>query len=489
MQKLTLKLRDNQLNFRRVILLFVLYSIPPAVAMLPITDPDIWWRLRTGQWIIEHKSAPVVDVFSTFSMGKPWIEYSWLFEVLVYAIHAHGNLTGLVYFVVTMAFVITFAAHKLVRQTSVPFAAEIALVVVGMMGMNYLMTPRPWLFTILFFIVELLVIDRARRSGKDRWLWALPLVFALWANLHIQFVYGLAAVGLLLVESILVVTFAGFGYTIDAPAFSPKRLALVFVSCAGAALLTPYHYLLYRQIYEYLGQTVAFATVTELLPMSFRSPENWIVLGLTIMAASVLGRRLKWEPFPILLFLMSAFLAFRARRDAWILVLVAIWIIGEAGCRLFGGQALKFNNRQILITAVMVAIVTYCFTMARQITERDLQSVVEKKYPVNAVKYIEANRLPGPLFNDFDWGGFLIWALRERPVSMDGRTNLFGNERLRQAINTWQGRPGWDSDSDLLKAKLIISNTNYAFTSLLRLHPNYKLAYEDNVAAVFIRGE
>jgi hypothetical protein len=176
MQKLTLKLRDNQLNFRRVILLFVLYSIPPALAMLPITDPDIWWRLRTGQWIIEHKSAPVVDLFSTFSMGKPWIEYSWLFEVLVYAIHAHGSLTGLVYFVVTMAFVITFAAHKLVRQTSVPFAAEIALVVVGMMGMNYLMTPRPWLFTILFFIVELLIIDRARRSGKDGFglfLWAL----------------------------------------------------------------------------------------------------------------------------------------------------------------------------------------------------------------------------------------------------------------------------------------------------------------------------
>ena len=84
MQKLTLKLRDHELNFRRALLLLVPYSIPPAVAMLPITDPDIWWRLRTGQWIVERNSVPVTDVFSAFSMGKPWIEYSWLFEVLVY---------------------------------------------------------------------------------------------------------------------------------------------------------------------------------------------------------------------------------------------------------------------------------------------------------------------------------------------------------------------------------------------------------------------
>ena len=139
--------------------------------------------------------------------------------------------------------------------------------------------------------------------------------------------------------------------------------------------------------------------------------------------------------------------------------------------------------------AVLVAIVTYCFTVTRQTSERDLQSIVEKKYPANAVKYVEANRLPGPLFNDYDWGGYLLWSLPRMPVIIDGRLNLYGDQRLEQSIKTWQGRPGWDSDPDLLKARLVISDRNFAFTSLLRLHPNYKLAYEDNVAAVFIRAE
>ena len=73
------------------------------------------------------------------------------------------------------------------------------------------------------------------------------------------------------------------------------------------------------------------------------------------------------------------------------------------------------------------------------------------------------------------------------PVIIDGRLNLYGDERLQQSIKTWQGRPGWDSDPDLLNARLVISDKNYAFASLLRLHPSYKLAYEDNVAAVFVR--
>ena len=104
--------------------------------------------------------------------------------------------------------------------------------------------------------------------------------------------------------------------------------------------------------------------------MSFRSPDNWITLGLTIMAAFALGRRSKWQPFPTMLFLMSAFLAFRARRDVWILVLVAIWIAGEAGRALVSGRSSQLTKGQIATTAALVALVTYYFSLSRQITER-----------------------------------------------------------------------------------------------------------------------
>ena len=61
------------------------------------------------------------------------------------------------------------------------------------------------------------------------------------------------------------------------------------------------------------------------------------------------------------------------------------------------------------------------------------------------------------LFNHFNWGGYLIWTLREYPVGIDGRTNLYGEERLQRAYETWCGTEGWNSDSDLLAAGVIIA--------------------------------
>src|SRR5207249_11491916 len=58
----------------------LLYLIPASQALLPIDDPDIWWHLRTGQWIIEHHWVPATDPFSAYGMGKPWVAYGWLLD-------------------------------------------------------------------------------------------------------------------------------------------------------------------------------------------------------------------------------------------------------------------------------------------------------------------------------------------------------------------------------------------------------------------------
>src|SRR4029077_2838853 len=167
MQSFITTLRDSELVGRRVVLLALLYLIPSFQAMLPIDDTDIWWRLRTGQWIVENHAVPVKDFISPYTTGRPWIEYSWSFEALVYALHARWGLVGLVYFIVAMALIIAFVAHQLVRRAALPFPFEVALVGLALAAMKPLMTPRPWLFTIVFFSVELTIIAQARQSEKS----------------------------------------------------------------------------------------------------------------------------------------------------------------------------------------------------------------------------------------------------------------------------------------------------------------------------------
>jgi hypothetical protein len=466
----------NGRGVRPVALLVLLYLIPSVQAMLPVDDPDMWWRFRTGQWIVENQSVPFKDYFSTYAMGKPWIEYSWLFELLIYASYALFDLPGVVYFV----------AHRLVRRFGMPLPAEVALVAAAVSAMKPVITPRPWLFTIVFFSIELLIIDRVRYSGKFRLLWTLPFIFAIWANLHIQFIYGLAVLGLLVAESVFVFAFPSARITFQAPALSPRHLMLVFLACLAATFLTPYHYLLYKQIFEYIDQTGVFLNISELHPMLFRSPDSWLVLMLTITTAFFLGWRREWRPFPILLFLTGAFLAFRARRDAWFLAITAIWIIGDCARALWQGRSFAFSKVQLVFSAVAVAATLFLLSISRQISAASLWGIIEQKFPVRAVAHVNAHQLPGPLFNDYDWGGFLLWSLPRLPVVIDGRLNLFGEERLERSLNTWNGHPGWKSDPDLAGAKLVIGNKQRMLVSLLRSDPRFKIVYEDSIAAVFV---
>jgi len=486
MARTTAWLERNEPTARLVALIALLYLIPSVQAMLPIDDPDIWWRFRMGEWMVEKRAVPYADYFSAYDVGRPWIEYSWPFALIVYVVQAKFGLVGVVYFLVAMGLIIAFAAHQLLRRAGLTVQLEVALTAMALGVMKPVMSPRPWLFTIAFFIIELLIIMRVRRSSHDRWLWVLPPLFALWANFHIQFVYGLAVIGMLFAES-LMLRLRWFGSGISVPPLSAARLALVTVACAMATLLTPYHYRLYQQVFDYIGgQTGAFNYISELHPMFFRSPTDWLVLLLALSGAFALGWQRAWRPFPTLLLLMGALLAFRARRDAWVLAIAAIGIIGDSDLGASADGSFRFTKKQMVFSAVGVAVTLSLVGLARQISETNLQAAVEKKFPVKAVRFIKANGLAGPLFNHLDWGGFLIWRLREPPVVMDGRINLYGDQRVERSLNTWQAGPGWETDPELIKANLVIVDKARPLVSRLREHPGYKVAYEDDIAVVFI---
>src|SRR5262249_18065075 len=102
-----------------------------------------------------------------------------------------------------------------------------------------------------------------------------------------------------------------------------------------------------------------------------------------------------------------------------------------------------------------------------------------------------------PLYNHLTWGGYLIWRLPGRPVSMDGRVNLHTDERMVRAFHTedglrsWMGHPdeGWSTDPELAQARLVILPVGSALTSLLRRDRRFRLVYEDAVAVVFVANQ
>jgi hypothetical protein len=98
---------------------------------------------------------------------------------------------------------------------------------------------------------------------------------------------------------------------------------------------------------------------------------------------------------------------------------------------------------------------------------------------------VKGKGLSGPVYDDYSWGGYLIWN-PGLPVVIDGRQNVYGDERINRNIATWSGVPHWASDPDLKTAGVVIGPVNAPLTQLLRLSPAFDLAYEDHVAAVFV---
>lgn len=471
---------------RRALIWVLVYSIPTFQSILPVDDPDLWWHLRTGQWILQHGYVPMVDTFSTYGMGKPWIAYSWLFEIIIYVIYSMSGLIGIVIFTMLMSLLIALTVHALIRRAQLPFVIEITLMAVALGSMKPVISPRSWLFSILFFAVELLVVFNVRRSGKTILLWTLPPLFAIWANFHIQFIYGLAVIGFLLAE----VIFNRFYHPkpVTKPSASIQLAPLFGVAIASilAIFLTPYHYHLLRPILEISTQTGAFLNVSELHPLFFRSPADWFVLGLTLIAVFVLGWERKWQMFPLLLLLMGVALGFRARRDAWVVVLTAVAIVGYF--RSFDASKDEFSITKPRILGIAAAILFFAYLIGdyRGITKQRLQIFVEQRFPAKAVDFIIENRLSGPLFNNFDWGGYLIWRLHNLPVSIDNRMNVHGDDRIERSLATWAGYEGWRKDPELATARLVVAELWRPLVSLLRADPRFKLVYQDSTAAVFV---
>ena len=469
-----------------MLLLIALYAVPAVASLQPVIDPDIWWHLRTGQWIVEHGSVPTTDPFSAHGMGNPWIAYSWLFEVLVYGFHQAFGLVGLVLYTTALSWMIAVAFHLLVRRFEPRFPNEIALTALGFCGLLTLLNPRPWLFTILFFIVELNILMVARRSGKARRLVLLPLLFALWANIHIQFIYGLFVLGLAAVESVIDRFFRRLPVAGNAHTIPCSQWLFILAACAVATLATPYHFSLYGTIFELIRQTGPFRYVSEFVALGFRSLADWFVLAATLGAAFSLGWWRQTQPFPLLLLAAGAFLSFRASRDAWFVVVAAVTIIATRHATVEVGERFLFTRGRVLLVVGAALAVLGVSSRFRHISEEHLQAVLAERYPVVAAAVIEERGYPGPLYNHFNWGGYLIWRLPHLPVAMDGRTNVHGDARIKQSLHTWTGKRGWTSDPELTAARLILADVDWPLASLLRLDSRFTLVYEDAIAVVFI---
>jgi hypothetical protein len=452
-------------------------------------DPDMWWHLSVGDWIVHNHSFPHNGIFSGTAANRPWMAYSWGYEVLLFRSYDWFSFVGMGLFGTGLTIAVALAVFAMLQRISGHFWVAWALSAIVYAAFLFNIAPRPLFFTVTLFAIALTLLFEAQRSGRVRLLYWLPLVFLLWANIHIQFIYGLAVVGLFAGINLLqrvAIRFRAYPDFLQTPTLPVLQPFAVLACCGLAACMGPYSYHLYHQAFVISQSKVMYRMIIELQALSFQYFNQYLELLLAIGAYFALGWQKKIDPFKLALLLLASVLAFRTWRDAWFLCVIAAAVIAD-----FPAPEAE-RERSIRWSGwatVSVASILLLGLAARNtdFNTRGLDRMISSEYPVNAVNFLRRNPVGGPLYNSFDWGGFLIFYMPQYPVSIDGRTDLYGDAVDEQYYSTQEAEPSYTTDPTLNEAGVVILKNKFPIAKMLLTDRRFRVIYRDDLAVVLVR--
>lgn len=466
---------------------FTAFAVCQIRHLLVLTNNDIWWHLRTGLWILEDHAIPRSGIFSQ-SAALPWIDSSWGFDALAALFYGVGGLAGLPVLLMCLQVALGVALFALVLIASKKFWLAVALALIAQFCLMPIQ-PRPALCSIILMAVELVLLLRARHTGDARALYWLPLVFVAWVNLDRQFSYGLLVLALFSVACVI----DQAGPQSDAawlegsfPAMPLGTLGAVVVASFLATFVSPYTWRLPALLWYSATHSAADRYFRELHSMRFRQLQDYVLMVLAMTAFFVLGRRRSRDLFLISLLIVSAVISFRTMRDNWFVVVCSLAIIGNAVRDKEANPAKQSQplpwRWEKLATAALVLFVIFAvrpkFAFLPKLSET---------FPVRAADYIRQNRLPQPIFNTYEWGGFLTWYLPEYPVSIDSRSDLYPDDLYVAYFKLMQAEVPLQSDPTFTRAQTILLEANSPMAQALSTLPDFHMVYRDNVAMVLVR--
>ncbi len=406
---------------------------------------------------------PQTDPYSHTMPEWPWVEHAWLTDGLIGALYTGlgtvGALGVILFFaaVIAGAFLLAAASGRAARTARLVAVAGAAWVALPFLG------ARIQMITLLGLALLLWFWSRYRRQDIHH-LWIIPPLFLLWANLHGGFTAGLFTFGLLLTVAIVLRCVAdarpSIVHRLDEPVLSwpqIRHLTLILGMSVTVTLINPYGWRLYAEIVQSLGDQFMIDTLQEWQPVSVshRAGLTYVVY-LAGLALSLVCFYRRVEPTRLAVLGIFLALSLRHWSNVPFFLLVSIPLAAEMVQAAIAWMAdhvstCRHQARQWLFV-VTVAVGAVVALLGSGHLERVVWSGMARtkffettEYPIEAVQWIQAHRseLGARLYNDYGFGGFLLWWLPGEKIFIDGRMPAWrlGDRWIfydYMALTTWQ---------------------------------------------------
>jgi hypothetical protein len=472
----------------------VLFVFAALTAVVAPTDPDVWWHLATGR-LVAASGLPAVDLYSYTAAGRPWIVQEWLTEVLMakgQAIAGFGGLTVAFGALQALALAMVYGLCR-VRGAGRKLALGAVLAYIVLAAPSW--GVRPQVLTPVFVGAFLALLDGWKRSPRAPWnMLALPPLMALWANMHASFFIGFSV---LLAYAVGETANRALGRS--GPAVWP--LWLTAAGCAAASLATPYGGRLWSYPLGYVLAGTAsplLAYTQEWQPLDFHQPAMVLGFGALLAAALAMPRAADRAPdvTDVLLGLGFTLLCVQAVRLLPLFGVAVLPLLAAGLARAW--PRLDAEHEAIAAgparRVAWVAALGVCLAMGVGIAgSPDAQHGERPKtegrraYPVAAAGVVAAMPAPVRVFNEFEWGGYMIESVPRHAVFIDGRADMYRERVFDDYMAISRLSPGWRDRLDCYGADVALIRTDSPLAEALAYEPDWRPVHRDELAMVYTR--
>ena len=464
-----------------------------AMALQPVRSPDVWHHIGAGRFVVENGGPAATDPFSFTAEGRPWLQYEWLAQFLIYRIHRAFGLGGLILFraagVALSALFLLLAA----RKRNAGWAAVAVAVVLAECAGSGRFFSRPEIFTLVILAVCLWATENVI-SGKLRFAVLPPLLMVPWVNMHGAWVAGLAWFGLTCGAETIPLLLRRQGL--------PKRTVLVLVLWASfaaallATLANPYGIHIWEVPFKLSRSPEVTRRIAE-----WQRPElrHWLDLrniGAFLFVLAILARLKALRLRDVFVVLFFGALSFSARRHLQLAMLATAPIFAHQLVAV--GTAVPESVRRLLqrggfriTSALAVCFAAAVIALGGPRLSRAGWGMDETVYPVGAGEFLARHGIEGNLFNSYSFGNYLLYRLHPRNrVFIDGRVDMYGGEIANLYERTLKAKDwrGTFERFDIQAAVIEISRKS-DIPILVALHRSseWALVYWDNLSAVYAK--
>jgi hypothetical protein len=366
------------------------------VLAVPLFNPDLFWHMSSGRWIWAHGAVPRTDPFSFTHGGERWVDFEWLFQVLVYAVHSAAGLWGLRFLKAVLLGASFLPVDALLRERAAGATSRALALAFWSAAVLAQSDLRPDLFSLIFFSWLLFRLETDRFS----WTFSLPL-FALWSNIHAGFVLGLCLYAAKAASSLI-------------QRRQPSKALLLEAAVAVVATcLNPFGLRVWSVAVLHAGQAAGISRyIQEWGGLSLRAPMQWTLhAALAVLLVSAWRRRAVLPPFLSLAALPLA-------AAAALSVRFGLFFAAAGAALLFAVE--QRPSRRVSLAGLGLFTALLAWPAARL----PWTAVFSSRYVAFKAAYWLAGQpelAKLRLFNTYEWGGYLGWSRPGVPVFGDGR--------------------------------------------------------------------